>query len=298
MVAPARQPLRRADDRGRLRVLPRRAGGRGLVAAVHRRGALLEPLHRGLRPHAARVSGRADRLPAAAQGAGGRLRALDRRAGVGAAVRRPQPADGRRGHARLGDPPGHRPGDLRRPRRADIRDRGRARRLHPLRAREALAGRDAATAARDGAGAGVGHLPARGAGRPAHDRGGQRPRRARERHRPARPRLLRADAVRVPVRTAALARRAGRRGLRAAAQARRRARRHRPARAALQGAGRPLAPGRVLARGLRPLGRRRRPAGGAARRRRSRARLGPGRARRPAASARSSTTALCARTRS
>ena len=50
--------------------------------------ALLEPLHRGLRPHAARLSRRADRLAAAAQGARGRLRALDRRAGARAAVRR------------------------------------------------------------------------------------------------------------------------------------------------------------------------------------------------------------------
>ena len=65
--------------------------------AVHDRRAALEPLRRRLRAHAAGVSGRADRLAARAQGAGRRLRARDRRPGADAAVRRPR----RRGLRRL-----------------------------------------------------------------------------------------------------------------------------------------------------------------------------------------------------
>ena len=123
------------------------------------------------------------------------------------------------------------------------------------------------------------------------------PTRSRAR-RPARARLLRADAVRLPVRTAALARRAGRRGLRAAAQARRRGRRHGPARAAVQGARRPLAPGRLLARGLRPAGST--PPAGPRSCPNPTIPRAPGRrsSATAAASARSSTTARCARTRS
>ena len=60
--------------------------------AVHDRRALLQPLRRGLRAHAARVSRRPDRLAAAAQGARGGYVAVDRRPAPGAAVRRPEPS--------------------------------------------------------------------------------------------------------------------------------------------------------------------------------------------------------------
>ena len=61
----------------------------------------------------------------------------------------------------VGDPHRHDRLALRRPRRAHVGARGGPRRLRPLRAGQALAGRHAAAAARDGAGAVVGHLPAR-----------------------------------------------------------------------------------------------------------------------------------------
>ena len=80
VVAEAGQPLRRADDRRRLRLLPDRPGQLGLAAAVHDRRALLEPLPGRLRSHAARLPGRADRVAAAAPCARGRLRACAPRA--------------------------------------------------------------------------------------------------------------------------------------------------------------------------------------------------------------------------
>ncbi len=103
---------------------------------------------------------------------------------VDAAVRRSEPAGSRQRRAGIGDPPRHRSRRLRHPRRRDLGAGGRARRLRPLRARDALAGCLPAAAACDGAGAVVGHLPARRPGRPAHHRGGQRAGRAR-RARPA-----------------------------------------------------------------------------------------------------------------
>ena len=180
---------------------------------------------------------------------------------------------------------------------AHVGARRRARRLRPLRARRALAGRDAAAAARDGAGAVVRHRLLVAARRLADLDGRRRAGRARGRRRPARPRLLRARR-----RTASCSACCARASCRPARSPScctgmgDGAGRHRPARAARRRARRPLAAGRLLARRQAALGRRRRPRRRAARRRRSRARLDAGRARGPRASARSSTTARCART--
>ena len=186
---------------------------------------------------------------------------VDRRAAAGAAVRRPEPARLRR-LPDVGDLP-------RRPTRSSTTslDAIDVRRiavvlvgyvLYVLVQRWQAATR--AAAARDGARAVVGHLPARRARRPAHHDGGRRAGRARERRRRCSGSLFfAADAVRLPVRAAALARRAG------AARS--------PSCCAgwatapdgtrlrellVERARRPLAAGRLLARGLAPLGRRRR----------------------------------------